>query len=354
MGSCLSSATVDAYDEEKWSSDYGMEMRVHRVPGRYFLNGSSQLSSLFCKQGRKGINQDAMLLWENFSSTNGAVFCGVFDGHGPNGHKVAKKVRDSFPLKLMAQWKSSMPPNNFVTLRESFIKACRQMDTELKLHLQLDCSCSGTTAVTLLKHGHDIVIANVGDSRAVLATHDHRNASSLIAIQLTTDLKPDLPREAERIRMCKGRVFGLKNEPGVARLWLPNIDSPGLAMSRAFGDFCLKNFGLISVPDFSYHRLTHRDQFVVLATDGVWDVLSNQQVVSIVASAPRSCAAKVLVHSAVQAWKTNLPTSKVDDCSVVCLFFDSDSTSNSNSDSDSIHPNHLSPLLRLQPQQNPQ
>lgn len=64
-------------------------------------------------------------------------------------------------------------------------------------------------------------------------------------------------------------MFALQNEPGIYRLWLPNVDSPGLAMSRSFGDFCLKDFGLVSVPDLSYHRLNHRDQFVVLATDGV-------------------------------------------------------------------------------------
>ena len=40
-------------------------------------------------------------------------------------------------------------------------------------------------------------------------------------------------------------------------------------MARAFGDFCLKDFGLISVPEISYHQLTEKDEFVVLATDGV-------------------------------------------------------------------------------------
>ena len=40
-------------------------------------------------------------------------------------------------------------------------------------------------------------------------------------------------------------------------------------MARAFGDFCLKDHGLISMPDVSYHRITEKDEFVVLATDGV-------------------------------------------------------------------------------------
>lgn len=75
--------------------------------------------------------------------------------------------------------------------------------------------------------------------------------------------------EAERIRLCKGRVFAIEKEPQVARVWLPNVDAPGLAMTRAFGDFCLKDYGVISVPDVSHHRLTEKDEFVVLATDGV-------------------------------------------------------------------------------------
>lgn len=57
-------------------------------------------------------------------------------------------------------------------------------------------------------------------------------------------------------------------------MWLPNSDFPGLAMARAFGDFCLKDVGLISVPDVSYHRLTEKDEFVVLATDGVRPMMS--------------------------------------------------------------------------------
>lgn len=78
-----------------------------------------------------------------------------------------------------------------------------------------------------------------------------------------------LTAEAERIRKCKGRVFALQDEPEVSRVWLPNNDSPGLAMARAFGDFCLKDFGLISVPDMSYRCVTEKDEFIVLATDGV-------------------------------------------------------------------------------------
>ncbi|KAG5247137.1 hypothetical protein OIU76_029360 [Salix suchowensis] len=333
------------------------------IPGRFSASAATKIGCLYTQQGKKGTNQDAMLLWENFSSTttSDTVFCGVFDGHGPYGHLVAKKVRDSLPLIISTHWNpaqqcclsdtanapapttnsedaasSSMDdeslgsidveetevlPDMFLPLKKSILKAFKLMDKELKLHPTIDCFCSGTTAVALIKQGQDLVIGNVGDSRAVLATRDKDD--SLLAVQLTVDLKPDLPREAARIQQCKGRVFALQDEPEVPRVWLPNNDSPGLAMARAFGDFCLKDFGLISVPDVCYRHLNDRDEFIILATDGVWDVLSNKEAVDIVASAPgRSTAARALVDCAVRAWRLKYPTSKNDDCAAVCLFLE--------------------------------
>lgn len=61
----------------------------------------------------------------------------------------------------------------------------------------------------------------------------------------------------------------MEDEPEVCRVWLPFDDAPGLAMARAFGDFCLKEYGVISVPEFTHRILTDRDQFIVLASDGV-------------------------------------------------------------------------------------
>ncbi|KAJ1699839.1 hypothetical protein LUZ63_008351 [Rhynchospora breviuscula] len=336
------------------------EDELNHVPHRMVSSGSSHVACLHTQQGKKGTNQDAMVVWEDFASQNDSVFCGVFDGHGPYGHFVARNVRNSFPLKLLARWKPENDSENtgppllqqngsllgsmnseesvsihsveeewsdgdekfpevYVPLKRAFRKACKLVDKELKLHPTIDCFCSGSTAVTLVKQGHDLIIGNIGDSRAVLGTRDDDN--HLIAVQLTVDLKPNLPREAERIQKCKGRVFALQDEPDVSRVWLPNNDAPGLAMARAFGDFCLKDYGLISVPDVSYRRLTERDEFVILATDGIWDALSNKEAVDIVASAPsRSTAARALVDCAVRSWRLKYPTSKVDDCAVVCLF----------------------------------
>ncbi|KAM1033771.1 hypothetical protein ACFX11_037491 [Malus domestica] len=80
---------------------------------------------------------------------------------------------------------------------------------------------------------------------------------------------------------------------------------------------------MVCLLDVSYWRLTERDEFTVLATDGIWDVLSNKEMVDIIAIAPaRSSAGRALVKTAVRAWRQKYPTYKVDDCVVVCLFLD--------------------------------
>lgn len=111
-------------------------------------------------------------------------FCGVFDGHGPYGHKVARHVRDTLPSRLSSAIKSSnsfkcsdidvidgddtdevnknedskescKEDNKPILLLSSweagFIKSFKEMDEELSLDASIDSFCSGTTAVTIVK-----------------------------------------------------------------------------------------------------------------------------------------------------------------------------------------------------------
>ncbi|PHT31461.1 putative protein phosphatase 2C 33 [Capsicum baccatum] len=71
----------------------------------------------------------------------------------------------------------------FQTLKESFLKAYKVMDRELRSYTNIDCFCSGTATVTLVKQGKNLVIGNIGDSRVVLATRGEDD--SLTAVQLT-------------------------------------------------------------------------------------------------------------------------------------------------------------------------
>ncbi|KAL8510487.1 hypothetical protein ACS0TY_017339 [Phlomoides rotata] len=160
----------------------------------------------------------------------------------------------------------------------------------------------------------------------LVSPYDIVFAESIIPLMFTSFFLFSV--EESRIRKCKGRVFAMRDEPEVVRVWLPKHDFPGLAMARTFRDFCLKEFCLISVSDIFYRCITDVDEFVVLATDGIWDVLSNEEVVEIVSCYPtRSCTARTLVESAVKAWRSKYPTLRVDDCAAVCLFLNSnDST----------------------------
>ncbi|KAG6731718.1 hypothetical protein I3842_01G143300 [Carya illinoinensis] len=298
-------------------------------------NKSNNFASVCSKRGKKGINQDRLIVWEEFGCQEDMIFCGIFDGHGPWGHLVAKRVRKSVPTSLLCNWQESIAStlldldpeievdrnlHRFNIWKQSYLKTYAAVDHELKHHPRIDSFHSGTTALTMVKQGENIVIANVGDSRAVLATSD--DAGHLVPLQLSIDLKPNLPQEAERIAESKGRVFCLQDEPGVYRIWKPNGQTTGLALSRALGDYCLKDHGLISVPDVTQRNLTSRDKFVILATDGIWDVISNQEAVQIVSSTPdREKSAKRLVECAVRGWKHKKRGIAMDDISAICLFF---------------------------------
>ncbi|ESW32984.1 hypothetical protein PHAVU_001G033800 [Phaseolus vulgaris] len=334
MGICISVSEKDDDDDENVTI---FEERK-KVP-----NGSQRLFSVYSKQGTKGLNQDAASIHQDYGMEDG-TYCGVYDGHGGNGHRVSKMVSSRLSSLILDQknvlekidaiengyynttsknhvgtMKKDSAANNFQKWKEAIVSAFKVMEKEVKLQHNLDCSCSGTTAVVIIKQGEGLVIANLGDSRAVMGTICDEK---LIATQLTTDLKPELPREAERIRRCNGCVCASKEEPEIQRVWIPNNDnSPGLAMSRSFGDFLLKNHGVIAVPDISYHSLTSSDQFIVLASDGVWDVLNNNEVASIVWSAEsEEVAARAVVEAATTAWKDKFPSYMADDCTVACLF----------------------------------
>ncbi|CAN6337906.1 unnamed protein product [Urochloa humidicola] len=308
---------------------------VLRSSGTLWGEGSETFAAVCSRRGEKGTNQDCSIVWEGFGCQEDTILCGIFDGHGPWGHYVAKAVRESLPASLLCHWQEALALASLIDggekrlgdrrsdlWEQSYAAACAAVDGELRRSRRLDAVYSGCTALSAVKQGDLMVVANVGDSRAVLATASDDGA--LAAVQLTVDCKPNLPQEKERIRRCNGQVYCHADEPGVHRVWGPGRDSPGLAMSRAFGDYSVKDYGVISAPEVTQRRITSRDQFVILATDGVWDVLSNEEAVQIVAGTPeREKAAKRLVECAVRAWGRRRRGIAVDDCSAICLFFHS-------------------------------
>ena len=94
------------------------------------------------------------------------IFCGIFDGHGPWGHFVAKRVRESMPPCLLCNWQetisqTSLDPDIDVEAekkqhlcniwKHSYLKTCAAIDRELEQNRKIDSFFSGTTAVSIVK-----------------------------------------------------------------------------------------------------------------------------------------------------------------------------------------------------------
>ena len=181
------------------------------------------------------------------------------------------------------------------SLKETFIKVDRGLLDEE----EIEPMYSGTTACVVLKRHQKLYIANSGDSRAVLARrcsggqkdgeeeqNNNNEQSSLLltAIPLSIDQNPDSHGENERILQAGGYV-SLPPEPGLsARVWLDsNMTQIGLAMARSIGDHAVKGVGVIAEPVVSVHTVDEElDEFVIIATDGVWEFMSSEDAVNIV------------------------------------------------------------------------
>ena len=109
---------------------------------------------------------------------------------------------------------------------------------------------------------------------------------------------------------------------GPPRVWHKDENIPGLAMTRSFGDHCAAEVGCIADPEILELNLTEHDKFIVVASDGVWEFLSNDEVINIVKphylvnSAEK--AAEALIREALKKWKQE--ENVVDDITCIIIF----------------------------------
>lgn len=126
-------------------------------------------------------------------------------------------------------------------------------------------------------------------------------------VQLTFDQKPELPEEKARIEALGGEVNQLKNSEnqpiGPFRVFNSGKRAPGISVSRALGDNELAKIGIIAEPIMSTHCVTQNDFFIVVASDGVWDVMDNEDVVNFVENYRGEC--KRNVRNSVQGHLVN-------------------------------------------------
>jgi protein phosphatase PTC2/3 len=244
------------------------------------------------------INQDRGCVVYPFNARPTDALFMALDGHGQEGDRVAEFAMRQIVISLEKHPQLNSDPT--AALREAFVTT----NTALML-TPIKYMTSGTTVVAVYVTGNTFYIANVGDSRAVVA-QSVPGSEKLKAKMLSRDHKPDCPDEMKRITEWGGFVEP-SPEPGVtARVWLdPEFTLIGLAMARSIGDHAVKNVGVIPEPDVYTHELVPEDKFLILASDGVWEFIENLEAVEIVQSnlhLGAYVACQILIQTAAQRW----------------------------------------------------
>ncbi|CAL0327163.1 unnamed protein product [Lupinus luteus] len=181
---------------------------------------------------------------------------GVFDGHG--GVRAAEYVKQNLFSNLISH------PKFISDTKSAISDAYNHTDSEFLKSEHSHNRDAGSTASTAILVGDRLLVANVGDSRAVICRGGN-------AIAVSRDHKPDQTDERQRIEDAGGFV-----------MWAGTWRVGGvLAVSRAFGDRLLKQY-VVADPEIQEEKVDSSLEFLILASDGLWDVVSNEEAVAMV------------------------------------------------------------------------
>jgi len=238
------------------------------------------------------IDQDTSLISLNVGGLEGFNLFGVLDGHGQHGHFVSQFLKDYFINRTSNLVEIFKTTQSISTTEELYniLKSCNysfliklynMADLELTKQNIFDYKLSGTTCNIVFQFNNHLVCLSVGDSRGILV-FDHGNNTNQGIFPLSTDQKPDIPSEYQRIQSCGGYVEILLdaygNKTGPARVFKAGTQYPGLAMSRSLGDLMAKECGVISTPQIVEYEINANTKYMVICSDGVWEFMQNEQV----------------------------------------------------------------------------
>ena len=288
------------------------------------------------EKGNQKTNQDTLLSLTNINRVKDFNIFGVLDGHGPDGHHVSNFASDFIPSQIINHpeiKKLSDPELIYQKLKENncqiITEAFLLCDEELK-KVEFDAYGSGCTCNLIIHIGEHILCTNVGDSRAIVAYDDNTDDQELNYLehaQLSIDYKPELENEKNRILLSGGTVAQMENQFGEGvgpyRVWAKGQNYPGLAMSRSIGDLKGKSIGIIAEPGILEYDINETTKFIIIASDGVWEFLKNEDVIemgkSFYIENDTSNICHRIVDTSASVWKSRDVV--VDDITVVVMFF---------------------------------
>ncbi|CAL5404655.1 unnamed protein product [Camellia sinensis] len=210
---------------------------------------------VYCKRGKRAAMEDRYSALVNLLGDSKQAFFGVFDGHG--GGKAAEFVANNLDRNIMKEVMSRCEEEIIEAVKDGYLS------TDAKF-LKEDLS-GGTCSVTAMIRNGNLVVSNAGDCRAVLSRGG-------VAEVLTDDHRPSRKDERDRIENQGGYVDCCN---GIWRI------QGSLAVSRAFADRHLKQW-VVAEPETTLLRITPECEFLILASDGLWDKVSIQEAVDVV------------------------------------------------------------------------
>jgi serine/threonine protein phosphatase PrpC len=240
-------------------------------------------------QNQKKLNQDNFFIFDNFLNNPLYCYIGVCDGHGIFGQNISFYLKEKLPNNVQKEFLN----NNIINLHEENINLLSEIinntyqktNKEMNEDERIDSTFSGSTCVSVIFSPERIFCINVGDSRCVLGKYN-KNRNEWVAMNLSRDHKPSEPNEKQRILKNGGKVESYTDDygnfVGPERVWMKNGEGPGLAMSRSFGDEIAHKVGVIVNPEIFDYHFVEEDKFIVVASDGIWEFMSSEEVVDII------------------------------------------------------------------------
>ena len=310
-------------------------VRQNQMP---LLNEKIILSSVVSKPGicdeKEKTNQDSYLIKDNLFF-GGFHLYGIFDGHGENGHLISqyisKFINDFYSEEsnyANINDNTSSKKSESKIFLENYTKIIKNqknnLDTMINSKISFDVSQSGSTSLLLFLTDNTLICSNVGDSECYLfncSEDDLWTFESLSKAHRPTD-----EIEKKRILENGGEVHPYYDENGIFegpdRIYQKNKPYPGLSLSRTIGDSEGKKIGIISDPDISIKKIQENSKFIIMGSDGLWDVIKPYDASRIVRpyfnKGDTDGACKVLLKKAEQMYKKN--NEERDDITIIVIF----------------------------------